>query len=435
MTSPALNASSGAEPSRLRLMLYALPAFPMALMMLPFFVIVPEFYSREVGLSLSVVGAALLVVRLIDAISDPLIGWWCDRTRPHYGRRRLWLAMSAPLVAMSTALVFMPPTQAGVSYLLITGIVLSLSFTAFQVPYLAWGAELSPSYHGRTRVAAFREGITVAGTLIALIIPALTTAWGATDNRTAMMFYALIVGIALPLFVVLLVKNVPEPLIEEQNTSSQAPALWHILKENRAFRRLTLAFVINGFANGLPATLFLLFVADRLGNRDAAGGLLVLYFTCGVLGVPFWLWLSKRVGKPRTWCLGMILAGVSFLSAVFLNTGDFVAFGVICILTGLALGADYVLPASLQADVIEADLQKHGKARAGQFLGVWTFASKLAFAAAVGLAFPVLSWSGYDPALNLKTDQGLMMLSLLYAGAPVLLKACAIAMMWRFDKA
>jgi glycoside/pentoside/hexuronide:cation symporter, GPH family len=232
--------------------------------------------------------------------------------------------------------------------------------------------------------------------------------------------------------VAVLLWRVPEPLRDERlEHSISAPSIFRILQDNKDFRQLTLAFFINGFANGLPATLFLLFVADRLGQREAAGPLLVLYFGCGIAGVPFWLWLSKRIGKKRSWCYGMMLAAITFLGALFLREGDVYAFAVVCVLTGLAVGADFILPASLQADLIEEDTQRHGQARAGQFLGIWTFASKLAFAGAVGLAFPLLSISGYDPALGLKSAQGLLTLGLLYAGLPVLLKACAIALMWR----
>jgi glycoside/pentoside/hexuronide:cation symporter, GPH family len=176
------------EPSRLMLWAYALPAFPLALMTLPFFVIVPEFYARELGLPLAAVGTALLLIRAIDALSDPLMGWLCDRTfaSSKWGRRRLWVLMTTPFTALATFAVFVPPENASVVYLLITGIALSVSWTAFQVPYLAWGAELSATLHGRTRVAAFREGLTVTGTLIALVIPAVLNAYGIIGNRTAM---------------------------------------------------------------------------------------------------------------------------------------------------------------------------------------------------------------------------------------------------------
>lgn len=418
------------EPSRPVLLAYALPAIPLAALSLPFYVMVPEFYAREIGLPIATVGYVLLIVRLLDAVSDPVAGWAADRFRPGFGRRRLWMALSAPLVAISAWFVLAPPQQAGAGYLLLWASLLSLAWTAAQVPYGAWGAELSRSYGGRTRVAAFRESGTVIGTLLALLIPAVLQLQGG-GSRDGLLALALLIGLGLPLFAWVAVASTPEP-----RERSRVPLDFRrgltALTGNRPFRRLLAAFFINSFANGLPATLFLFFVAERLGQRDAAGPLLVLYFLCGVLGVPFWLWLAGRSSKHRAWSWGMLLAVLCFGFAVLLGESDVIAFGLICILTGLALGADVVLPASIQADVIDIDTAATGNERAGLYLGLWALATKLAFAGAVGLAFPLLSAAGFDPAAGVRTESGLLMLGLLYAGLPVLLKLVAIALVWNF---
>ncbi len=412
------------------LLAYALPALPLAALSLPFYVMVPEFYARDIGLPIATVGYVLLLVRLLDAVSDPLAGWLADRYRPAFGRRRLWVAASAPLVALAAWFVLMPPANAGSTYLLLWAGLLSLAWTAAQVPYGAWGAELSRSYAGRTRVAAFRESATVVGTLLALVIPALVQSRGG-DARAGLAAIALLIGLGLPLFAAIAVWRTPEPV-----ERSQASLLWREgldgILQNRPFRRLLAAFFINSFANGLPATLFLFFVAERLGSRDASGPLLVLYFLCGVIGVPFWLWLAGRTSKHRAWAWGMILAVICFAGAIFLREGDVFAFGLVCVLTGLALGADVVLPASIQADVIDIDTARTGSERAGLYLGLWALATKLAFAGAVGLAFPLLGAAGFDPAAGVKTTGGLVMLGLLYAGLPSLLKLGAIALVWNF---
>ncbi len=423
-----------ATPSREQrwpvLLAYALPALPLAALSLPFYVMVPEFYARDIGLPIATVGYVLLLVRLLDAVSDPLAGWLADRYRPAFGRRRLWVAASAPLVALAAWFVLVPPATASAAYLLLWAGLLSLAWTAAQVPYGAWGAELSRSYAGRTRVVAFRESATVVGTLLALVIPALVQSRGG-DARAGLAALALLIGFGLPVFAGVAVWRTPEPV-----ERSQASLLWREgldgILQNRPFRRLLAAFFINSFANGLPATLFLFFVAERLGSRDSAGPLLVLYFLCGVIGVPFWLWLAGRTSKHRAWAWGMILAVICFAGAVFLREGDVFAFGIVCVLTGLALGADVVLPASIQADVIDIDTARTGSERAGLYLGLWALATKLAFAGAVGLAFPMLGAAGFDPAAGVKTSGGLVMLGLLYAGLPSLLKLGAIALIWNF---
>jgi Na+/melibiose symporter-like transporter len=204
------------------------------------------------------------------------------------------------------------------------------------------------------------------------------------------------------------------------------------LASNRPFRVLLAAYFVNALANGLPAGLFLLFVGDRLGAADQAGPLLLVYFLSGVAGVPLWLWLARRLSKHRSWALGMLLACAAFAVAPFLGPGDVAIFAVVCVVTGFALGADVVLPAAVQGDVIDVDTARTGQERAGLYLGLWALATKLAYAGAIGIAFPLLALMGYDPGQNLRAPEGLLTLALLYAGLPVLLKLGAIALIWRF---
>jgi glycoside/pentoside/hexuronide:cation symporter, GPH family len=423
--------TKGAEPGRATLLIYGLPAFPLAILSLPFYVLLPTFYSQTVGLSLALVGQVLFAIRVVDALSDPVVGVLCDRFRPGFGRRRLWVLLAAPGVALAAAFIFMPPVGAGALYLAVWGLALSIAWTAFQVPYAAWGAELSRSYEGRTRVVAFREAFTVVGTLLALCVPTVLPALGFTGERTSLMIYAITVATLLPLTAIWLVARVNEPQDRSSRHIPFREGLAH-MAANRPFLRLIAAFFINGLANGLPATLFLFYVERKLQAGEWAGPLLVLYFVCGVAGIPFGLWLARRTSKHRAWAIGMLTAIAAFAAAPFLGPGDVAIFVAVTVATGLALGADVVLPAALQADVIDVDTASSGEERAGLYLSVWAFATKLALAGAVGIAFPVLAAFGFDPARDLETTEGLMALGLLYAGLPLLLKAVAVALVWHF---
>jgi Na+/melibiose symporter-like transporter len=413
-----------------RLIAYALPALPLAALTLPLYVVVPTFYVETVGLSLAAVGQALFLVRLVDAISDPVVGLLADRFRPRLGRRRVWFAAAALPTAIAAAMMLTPPDGATATYLLLWGIVLSCAWTAASIPYTAWGAELARDYHGRTRIAAAREGTVVIGVVVAIALPVAVTSGGIADQAGGLAALALFVLVALPLSAALAVWLVPEP----HDTSRTRLALWaslgHIVR-NRPFVRLIAAFLLNGFANGLPATLFLFFVASVLEAPAYAGVLLLVYFVAGVAGIPLWLRLSRRFGKHRTWCGAMIFACAIFAFVPFLGPGDLWLFVGVCVLTGAAVGADLVLPPAIQADVIDVDTANSGDERSGLYFALWGLATKLALALAVGVAFPILEVVGFradDPA----DRSGLLELALLYAAVPVVLKLAAIALMWNF---
>jgi GPH family glycoside/pentoside/hexuronide:cation symporter len=237
--------------------------------------------------------------------------------------------------------------------------------------------------------------------------------------------------VLLPLTLVLLGLTVHEPPPVRQRELPFRNGL-RLAFANRPFRRLILAFFLNGIANGLPATLFLLFVRHVLGADVDAGPLLLLYFVSGMAAVPAWLWLSHRIGKHRAWAASMLWACLMFAWVPFLGPGDVVAFAVICVLSGASLGADLAIPASMQADVIDLDRVLSGRRRTAFFFALWSMASKLALAMAVGIAFPVLGAIGFV-ADGANPPRAILGLALLYAFVPVLFKLAATALVWRFE--
>jgi GPH family glycoside/pentoside/hexuronide:cation symporter len=196
------------------------------------------------------------------------------------------------------------------------------------------------------------------------------------------------------------------------------------------FRRLLLVFLANGIAAAIPATLVLFFIADVLQAESSQGLFLALYFIAGGVGMPLWIRLSAAWGKAQAWMLGMVAATLAFVWAWTLGPGDTTAFAAICVLSGLALGADLALPPSLLADVIDRD----GKARpAGAYFGLWTLATKLNLALAAGIALPLLGWLDYSPGES--GAHGLAALAFVYAIVPCVLKLGALFALSRFRAA
>jgi glycoside/pentoside/hexuronide:cation symporter, GPH family len=369
-------------------------------------------------------------VRLFDALIDPVIGYWADRAGGAR-RRKIWFAAGIPLILAGAWMILVPPAGAGAGHLALWGLVLSVGTTATGLAYAAWGAELTPDYAERNRVTAFRETVTVIGTVLVTATPALLPALGFTRQMDVLLAIAIAIAVLLPLFGLLAVLTVPEPEDRSITRLDWREGLGH-LAANRPFRRLIAAFFLNGLANGLPASLFLFFVAERLGAGGREPLFLLIYFFCAVLSVPFWLKLAGQFAKHRVWAWAMLMASIAFIAAAVLPAGALAAYGLICVLTGFALGADLMLPPSIQADVVDVDTAASGEQRSGFYFALWALAQKAALALAVGIAFPLLAWAGFDPAIGQKTEAGLAMLAFLYAGLPVALKLAATALVWHF---
>jgi GPH family glycoside/pentoside/hexuronide:cation symporter len=405
---------------------YAAPALPGAMLLLPVYVHLPVLYADRLGLGLSLVGTLLLVARLWDVLTDPLVGVLCDRGG-RLGRRKLWLLAGLPLAMVGTGFLFLPPDGAGAIYLLGWTMLLYLGATMIQIPYLAWGAELSGAYHERTRISGWREGFTVLGTMVAAALPAVIGG----DIREGIGLLGILIMVLLPLCLLLALWRVPEPR-QHGATASFSMAGLRTAWRNGPFRRLLLAWLLNGVANGLPATLVLFYVTHVLQAPNLGGIVLLLYFGAGIAAVPLWLSLARRYGKHRVWIGAMLWTCAVFATVPLLGAGQTTAFLVVSALTGVCLGADLALPPAMQADVIDLDTARTRQQRAGFFFALWGMATKLALAAAVGIAYPLLDLAGFDPGA-VQNDRGaLFALAALYAWAPVVFKLAAIAAMWRY---
>ena len=412
-----------------RLIAYGLTSIPLAMAALPIYVHVPKFYSDAMGLNLMTIGGLLLAARVFDAIQDPLLGYWSDLTREKPVGRFIWVAIGAPLLAMSMLGLFSPP-QFSVDmmawWLVAMLVLVYTSFSMMQISYQAYGAEISADPVERTRITAFREGMGLIGVFIAAALPQILA-----DLSGMRAGYTLYSMIFIPLVLVLAMATIAlspkaAPRAAVLVPVARQSALRTMLKplKNQLFNRLLIVFVFNGIAASIPATLVLFFIEDVLKAPQLAALSLVAYFAAGAAGMPLWVWLSAHLGKARAWFVGMVLSIVAFVWAFTLGAGDTTAFLIICALSGLGLGADLALPPSILADVIDDD-EKRGLSRnEGAYFGLWNLVTKMNLALAAGIALPGLALLGYRPSVS-NSPESLIYLAGIYALLPCVLKAIA----------
>lgn len=407
-----------------RLAAYGVLGMPLAMAALPIYVHVPKFYAETVGLSLASIGGLLLAARALDAVQDPLLGWWSDRRRGRAGGRWVFVAAGAPLLALGMVGLFMPPAWDATALTLWLVANLVLVYTAYSlvtVSYQAHGAEMSADPRERTRITAWREGFALAGVFVAAVLPELLRR--VSGERAAFAQFALLFVPVVLLAAATTILRSPRaagPTGPAPTFASMALPL-----RNRRFRALALAFLLNGTAAAIPATLVLFYIADVIRRPQEAAMFLVTYFAAGALGLPGWVWLARRAGKARAWLAGMVLSMVAFVWAFLLGEGDTAAFLAICAMSGLGLGADLALPPSMLADVIDDD-EVNGRGRhEGAYFGIWNLITKLNLALAAGVALPLLAWLGYRPGAA--TDDAALVLAGVYALLPCALKAAAAA--------
>jgi Na+/melibiose symporter-like transporter len=195
-------------------------------------------------------------------------------------------------------------------------------------------------------------------------------------------------------------------------------------------KKLFLSFLINNLANALPATLFLFYVKYVLDLEEKTGLFLIIYFLSAMVTFPLWIKLSIKISKKSTWILSMITACCAFIFVPFLQEKDFLYFLIICIVTGMSLGADMALPSSIQADVAQQS-KKTNNDISGILFGFWAMITKFSLALAVAISFIILEFTGFDTQ-NVN-EISLIALIVLYSIVPILLKLMSIILLSKYE--
>lgn len=400
---------------------YGLPGLVLASTALPLYMVTPHLYAGSVGLPLAWVGFCLMATRLIDAITDPIIGCWIDRTTG--ARFERWMMPSLVVLLIGMVLLLSPPEGLGpgplIAYMSLCALLVSLSNSAAGLAHQAWLVSWTAHPSAQAQLVTRREAFTLLGVMIAAGLasqegyPALL-AW--IVFATAASIWAL--------------RGLPGQSVA-QDTLSQSilrvPVWLGLRLLDSSGRGLLGVMGLNALANAIPGTLFLFFVADQLQlSRQASGLLLIGYFLAAAVSMPLWQSLLRQHAASVVWQISVVVSIAGFIWATQLGAGDLLPFTLICVVTGFALGAELTCPALLLAAAINRSGQR-GR-HESLIMGLWTLLQKLALALAAGLVLPLLAGMGYTPGIP-DTNA----LPLAYAAIPCGLKLMALILFRRLE--
>lgn len=391
----------------------------------------PAFYAQTYAIPLATVGLVFMLVRIADALWDPLVGYLSDHGQSRFGRRRIWIAMGLPIYILSTLAMFMPVVQPGPVYLGIGLIVLYGSWTMLQIPYYAWSGELSSHYHERTRVQTY---LTVAGSIglmAVLMMPALLDQAGHASQaaKVSAMGWFIIgsaaIGGAMTLYA-FREPPAPPPVAKVRFVD----ALRILVTDGLLMRVLASDFVVT-FGQFARASLMLFFFTDYMGLGKAVSLMFVLQYVFGIAAAPIWLRIGYRLGKHRALVLAEILQALINLSLIFVVPGGMALLIALTIAQGLTQGSGNLMLRAIVADVADKQRLESGVDRTGLLFSVFGLSTKAATAVAVGTVLPLVAWLGYKPAGDNDAD-ALFHLKCVFAFAPFAAHMLSALLMIRF---
>ena len=344
-----------------RQILYGIGSFGASLLQQTMLLWVFYFYAPPAGqglpvrLSASLLGIAMGAGRVVDALADPPIAYLSDRIRSRSGRRRPFMLVGAPLLALSFALLWIPPReQPGMANFLYLATMLGAFYFLFTVvlnPYTALLPEITAGGEGRIDMAAWQAGFSLAGTATAFVA---SSALADRFGFPVMGFVLAPVGMLALWTAALSVKEQPitEPPV------AFAPAARAVLR-NRPFQIYLLGLSLLWYGLSMVNLSTALVVTVLMGlPRSAVGTVLAVSIGLTLLSFPIIGRLAKRSGKRRALLSAMVMAGlvvplIGAIGWIPLPLSRIAQGYILVALAGPPLAALFVLPNAILADIAE----------------------------------------------------------------------------------
>ena len=381
------------------------------------------FMNSFLGIPIALAGAVTTAVLIFDIITDPIIGYFSDKTVSRFGRRAPWMLVGAVVLALAMIGLFAVPenftTSASLIWVIVFFLISTLGFTMVSIPYGAMAGEMTLDKKERSSMTAWRMAFASLGILVGgALIPIL-----AGDTKSGYTFAAICVAPLIILsiwFSVFFTRKTPRTLTPSQQNFSY---ILKLVLANRAFVTLVILYGIMTLAialitAGLPfaAMYLILDDGDSLLSGVAKGlGTLSLMFAAFVIGSiisqALWVKLSNLYGKVAAQLIG-ILCYIALLIFIFFSLPNYnvTLIAGLFILAGMTNGSYQQIPWALYPDLMDVTREKSGESIEGAFSAVWLFGQKVANAVSpliLGFILSLYGWKETTEGITQQTDAAL----------------------------
>ena len=404
------------------LLLYAPPAFALGapLFFVQFFFL--KFSTDVLLLAPASIGAIFAVSRLWDAVLDPFIGPWSDRTRTRFGRRRPFMLAAIPLTAATFLMLWSPPATLSNTATLIWVVValygFYAGFSAYAIPHFALGAEIVDDYHDRSRVYGVRNAAFMLGLLPAFGCLQLVN--NAADPRAMAVDVAIVGALALSLILLVPLRVREREEFQRLAVVGSVRAMRDVLRNAHARRILAVQF-LDSLGLGVIGVLGPYLAQYVIKRTDLIAALPGVYTAFLLASIPLWVFASRRFGKRQAWAAAMIGMALSFGATIFVGENDVMLILGLLVVAGLFGGCGGPIGASMLADVIDADELATGERKEGAYTAAFTFAFQVGNGITVAFIGFALALSGFLPNAD-QTPTVVWTMKGIFAGTPLVMQ-------------
>ncbi|MDR2901167.1 MAG: MFS transporter [Treponema sp.] len=357
------------------------------------------YLTDTVGLSAALAGVAIMIGKLWDAVSDPLMGYLSDHTRSRWGRRRPYLLFGAIPLLLTMWLFFSNPhiqNQAFLTFWAIVALILlNTAYTVVNIPYSSLTPDLTTDYHERTTLNGYRFACAAVGTMLgAAAVQPIVEAF--PSRSAGFSAVGIILGAVMAITSLITFFSTKERAVKDDMPKEKFLKSYLAVFKNKPYVILVLVYALNivglNFLQGILVYYTKYIYMDESVTTIAMLILLVVAIIC----IPISVLVSKKIGKKRTYQVCFAILGSACLVIFFvghlLGPNFFLAFMVYA---GIGLGFGYAIPFSMLPDAIDFGKTQGGGRNEGTYYGMWTFVSKSGQALSIFLSGLILSVGGY----------------------------------------
>ncbi len=405
----------------------------------------PRFYAARPGMTLGMVGAAFALVRLIDIPFDPVLGALIDRTRVAFGRYRLWLLASIPVLLVSFWALFLPPEKVGTGYLILWLLLYNIGGSMVFLSHYPWAASLAPNYTERSRLFAMIQVFNVIGSVGILLLPALTQGRISAGDPASTATIGIIIMILVPLCLGMVAIFTPEAAQARVRHTIRWRELPRLLGHPSVARLVGGDFCLF-FAGAVTAPIQIFFLKEAKSLSIAEISVLMIFSVgAGLFGTPAWTRLASRFGKHRALQFAALLHAAAHVALVLLPAVApghgliaLAPMAVALFAVGFCTVAYMFLLRAMAGDVADEVRHDLGRERTSLVFSLVTTTSKVGGALTVAATFPLLGRLGFRAAEGaINTPAAIHGLVLIYLLMPLLFLAAGILVLrgYRLDAA
>ena len=414
--------------------LYSIGNFPNNIIFLMVGTYITYFYTDIMGISPVMAGTIFMVARLVDAITDPIMGMIVDKTNTKYGKYRPYIIAGAPFLAIMFVMLFTAPNFSPIgkiTYAFVTYIIYSLAWTIVQIPQLALPAILTNDLAVRTRIQAIFQAFGSAASLIitAWALPILD-ALGGKDNAAAWFKFTVIFGIISMIMFILSAMSVKDVDVynpKAKDVKKQKLTLretFSVITKNKALLCVLIAYGTDMFAFQISNSLRMYFFKYNMSGRTdlityigyaqtAIGFAMVLFIQ------PFVKKLGKKIGIIGIEALAIVLTLPMLITGLMDNYSV-----AMVMLTYIGIAFTWTINNMLsRAAVLDSANYAHvttGVNGTALVNSTFTFVNKCCQAFSMFFGGAILSSTGYNKDLTQQSGGTLMAILLLCTVGPIL---------------